>query len=133
MRKYCKTLYRSVYWHTGRLFRAKQIPVEPVQAPVTPPKAGAGGNLKAPRAAPVRIYTNAEDLVGKPFTDLGGLAANHRATNQDSPPYFYSNCAQRMQTNASGNESQRRPAAQLWEITSGTPGCYRPAVCIGSP
>ncbi|MDI5829626.1 Rcs stress response system protein RcsF, partial [Salmonella enterica subsp. enterica serovar Kentucky] len=29
---------------------------------------------KAPRAAPVRIYTNAEDLVGKPFRDLGEVS-----------------------------------------------------------
>ncbi|SUG74205.1 RcsF protein [Salmonella enterica subsp. enterica] len=45
-------------------------PVEPVQSTATPPKAEPE-KPKAPRAAPVRIYTNAEDLVGKPFRDLG--------------------------------------------------------------
>ncbi len=43
-------------------------PVEPVQSTATPPKAEPE-KPKAPRAAPVRIYTNAEDLVGKPFRD----------------------------------------------------------------
>ncbi|SUX68811.1 outer membrane lipoprotein [Citrobacter braakii] len=39
-------------------------PVEPVQSTATPPKAEPE-KPKAPRAAPVRIITNAEDLVGK--------------------------------------------------------------------
>lgn len=50
-------------------------PVEPVQSTATPPKAEPE-KPKAPRAAPVRIYTNAEDLVGKPFRILARLAAN---------------------------------------------------------
>lgn len=48
-------------------------PVEPVQSTATPPKAEPE-KPKAPRAAPVRIITNAEDLVGKPFRDLGEVS-----------------------------------------------------------
>lgn len=48
-------------------------PVEPVQSTATPPKAEPE-KPKAPRATPVRIITNAEDLVGKPFRDLGEVS-----------------------------------------------------------
>ena len=44
-------------------------PVEPVQSTAPQPKAEPA-KPKAPRATPVRIYTNAEELVGKPFRDL---------------------------------------------------------------
>ena len=45
-------------------------PVEPVQSTAPQPKAESA-KPKVPRATPVRIYTNAEELVGKPFRDLG--------------------------------------------------------------
>jgi len=86
---------------------------------------------KAPRAAPVRIITNAEELVGKPFRDLGEVSGDScQATNQDSPPNIPT-ARKRMQINA----SKLRANAVLQhscEVTSGTPGCYRQAVCIGT-
>lgn len=86
---------------------------------------------KAPRPAPVRIITNAEELVGKPFRDLGEVSGDScQATNQDSPPNIPT-ARKRMQINA----SKMRANAVLQhscEVTSGTPGCYRQAVCIGT-
>ena len=86
---------------------------------------------KAPRPAPVRIITNAEELVGKPFCDLGEVSGDScQATNQDSPPNIPT-ARKRMQINA----SKLRANAVLQhscEVTSGTPGCYRQAVCIGT-
>ncbi len=86
---------------------------------------------KAPRPAPVRIITNAEELVGKPFRDLGEVSGDScQATNQDSPPNIQT-ARKRMQINA----SKLRANAVLQhscEVTSGTPGCYRQAVCIGT-
>ncbi|BCU56898.1 Rcs stress response system protein RcsF [Enterobacter kobei] len=86
---------------------------------------------KAPRPAPVRIITNAEELVGKPFRDLGEVSGDScQATNQDSPPNIPT-ARKRMQINA----SKLRANAVLQhscEVTSGTPGCYRQAVCIGT-
>ena len=86
---------------------------------------------KAPRPAPVRIITNAEELVGKPFHDLGEVSGDScQATNQDSPPNIPT-ARKRMQINA----SKLRANAVLQhscEVTSGTPGCYRQAVCIGT-
>ena len=105
-------------------------PVEPVQSTATPPKAEPE-KPKAPRAVPVRIYTNAEDLVGKPFRDLGEVTGEScQASNQDSPPNIPT-ARKRMQINASKMKANA-VLLHSCEVTSGTPGCYRQAVCIGS-
>ena len=105
-------------------------PVEPEQSTAAPAKAEPV-KAKAPRPAPVRIYTKAEDLVGKPFRDLGEVSGDScQASNQDSPPNIPT-ARKRMQINAS---KMRANAVLLHscEVTSGTPGCYRQAVCVGS-
>ncbi len=88
-------------------------------------------NPKAPRATPVRIYTNAEELVGKPFRNLGEVSGDScQASNQDSPPSIPT-ARKRMQINASKMKANA-VLLHSCEVTSGTPGCYRQAVCIGS-
>lgn len=105
-------------------------PVEPIQSTATPTKAEPE-KPKIPHATPVRIYTNAEDLVGKPFRDLGEVSGEScQATNQDSPPNIPT-ARKRMQINASKMKANA-VLLHSCEITSGTPGCYRQAVCIGS-
>ncbi|HBI9896787.1 TPA: Rcs stress response system protein RcsF, partial [Escherichia coli] len=80
---------------------------------------------------PVRIYTNAEELVGKPFRDLGEVSGDScQASNQDSPPSIPT-ARKRMQINASKMKANA-VLLHSCEVTSGTPGCYRQAVCIGS-
>lgn len=131
MRKYyaCFTdLFSST--HAKRLFHVKQIPVEPVQSTAPQPKAEPA-KPKAPRATPVRIYTNAEELVSKPFRDLGEVSGDScQASNQDSPPSIPT-ARKRMQINASKMKANA-VLLHSCEVTSGTPGCYRQAVCIGS-
>lgn len=105
-------------------------PVEPEQSTAAPVKSEPV-KTRAPRAAPVRIYTKAEELVGKPFRDLGEVSGDScQASNQDSPPNIPT-ARKRMQINAS---KMRANAVLLHscEVTSGTPGCYRQAVCVGS-
>lgn len=105
-------------------------PVEPVQSTV-PPATKETGKPKAPRATPVRIITNAEDLVGKPFRDLGEVSGDScQASNQDSPPNIPT-ARKRMQINASRMKANA-VLLHSCEVTSGTPGCYRQAVCVGS-
>ena len=104
-------------------------PVEPVQSTAPQPKAEPA-KPKAPRATPVRIYTNAEELVGKPFRDLGEVSGDScQASNQDSPPSIPT-ARKRMQINASKMKANA-VLLHSCEVTSGTPGCYRQAVCIG--
>ncbi|WP_105663971.1 Rcs stress response system protein RcsF [Cronobacter dublinensis] len=105
-------------------------PVEPVQSTVSPQKSEPV-RPKTVRPAPVRIYTNAEDLVGKPFRDLGEVSGEScQATNQDSPPNIPT-ARKRLQINASKMKANA-VLLHSCEVTSGTPGCYRQAVCVGS-
>jgi RcsF protein len=87
-------------------------PVEPVQSTATPPVKSEPSKPRATRPAPVRIYTDASELVGKPFRDLGEVTGEScQASNQDSPPNIPT-ARKRLQINAA-NESQCRPAAPL--------------------
>ncbi|MBU4681795.1 MULTISPECIES: Rcs stress response system protein RcsF [Cedecea] len=105
-------------------------PVEPVQSTAATPKTETE-KPKAPRPAPVRIYTNAEDLVGKPFRDLGEVSGDScQASNQDSPANIPT-ARKRMQINASKMKANA-VLLHSCDITSGAPGCYRQAVCVGS-
>ncbi|CBA28233.1 Rcs stress response system protein RcsF [Cronobacter turicensis] len=105
-------------------------PVEPVQSTASPQKSEPV-RQKTVRPAPVKIYTNAADLVGKPFRDLGEVSGEScQATNQDSPPNIPT-ARKRLQINASKMKANA-VLLHSCEVTSGTPGCYRQAVCVGS-
>ena len=105
-------------------------PVEPVQSTASPQKSEPV-RQKTVRPAPVKIYTNAADLVGKPFRDLGEVSGEScQASNQDSPPNIPT-ARKRLQINASKMKANA-VLLHSCEVTSGTPGCYRQAVCIGS-
>ena len=77
------------------------------------------------------MYTDAADLVSKPFRDLGEVSAEDcQMSNQSSPPNI-ATARKRMQIKA----AQMKANAVLLhkcEIVSSTPGCYRQAVCQGS-
>lgn len=104
-------------------------PVEPNQSNARSTRAEP--KTSTPRLASVRIYTNAEDLAGKPFRDLGEVSGDScQATNQDSPPNIPT-ARKRMQINAS-RMGANAVLLHSCEVTSGTPGCYRQAQCIGS-
>jgi RcsF protein len=105
-------------------------PVEPVESTAAPAKAEPA-KTKAPRPAPVKIYTNAEELVGKPFRDLGEVSGEScQASNQDSPPNIPT-ARKRLKINASKMKANA-VLLHSCDVTSGTPGCYRQAVCLGS-
>ncbi|EPT6976946.1 Rcs stress response system protein RcsF [Cronobacter sakazakii] len=105
-------------------------PVEPVQSTASPQKSEPV-RQKTVRPAPVKIYTNAADLVGKPFLDLGEVSGEScQASNQDSPPNIPT-ARKRLQINASKMKANA-VLLHSCEVTSGTPGCYRQAVCLGS-
>ncbi|MCE0802048.1 Rcs stress response system protein RcsF [Buttiauxella sp. A2-C1_F] len=105
-------------------------PVEPVKSTATAPTPEPA-KPKAPRPAPVRIYTNAEELVGKPFRDLGEVSGDScQVSNQDSPPNIPT-ARKRLQVNASKMKANA-VLLHSCDVTSGTPGCYRQAVCVGS-
>ncbi|MGL3814857.1 Rcs stress response system protein RcsF [Klebsiella pneumoniae] len=106
-------------------------PVEPAQSTATPPVKSEPSKPRATRPAPVRIYTDASELVGKPFRDLGEVCGDScQASNQDSPPNIPT-ARKRLQINAARMKANA-VLLHSCEVTSGTPGCYRQAVCLGS-
>nr|WP_310616615.1 Rcs stress response system protein RcsF [Pantoea cypripedii] len=85
----------------------------------------------APRPAPVKIYTDATDLVSKPFRDLGEVSGDDcQSSNQDSPPNI-NTARKRLQQRAAGMKANA-VLLHKCEIVSTTPGCYRQAICQGS-
>ena len=111
------------------LWQAVQSAMVPVEVAAKGPQEPA--KPKAPRPAPVRIITKADDLVGKPFRELGEVSGEScQATNQDSPPNIPT-ARKRMQINAAKMKANA-VLLHSCEVTSGTPGCYRQAVCLGS-
>ncbi|SUW65222.1 outer membrane lipoprotein [Buttiauxella agrestis] len=105
-------------------------PVEPIKSTATPPKAEPA-KPKVVKPAPVKIYTNAEELIGKPFRDLGEVSGDScQVSNQDSPPNIPT-ARKRLQINASKMKANA-VLLHSCDVTSGTPGCYRQAVCVGS-
>mgnify|MGYP001119898113 CR=1 FL=1 len=106
-------------------------PVEPVKSTATTPVQTETAKPKVSRPAPVRIYTDAAALVGKPFRDLGEVSGEScQTTVQDSPPNL-ATARKRMQIRASYMKAN---AVLLHDcqIVSGVAGCYQQAVCQGS-
>lgn len=88
-------------------------------------------SLTPPTFAPVRIYTDAAELVGKPFRELGDVSGEScQISNQDSPPNIPT-ARKHMQINAA-KMTANAVLLHRCEVTSGTAGCYRQAVCLGS-
>lgn len=103
-------------------------PTNSTSKPTTTPPAK---TTPAARPAPVKLYKNAEELVGKPFRDLGEVSGESCQTSvQDSPPNL-ATARKRMQIRASYMKAN---AVLLHDcqIVSGAAGCYRQAVCQGS-
>ncbi|MGG7670017.1 Rcs stress response system protein RcsF [Yersinia sp. J1] len=85
----------------------------------------------APRSAPVKLYKTAEELVGKPFRDLGEVSGESCQTSaQDSPPNI-ATARKRMQIKASYLKANSVLLHEC-QIISGAPGCYQQAICQGS-
>lgn len=84
-----------------------------------------------PLPAPVIIYTTVASLADKPFRDLGEVSGDAcQLTPQDPPPTIP--LAQRHMQLSAEKIKANIVLQHRCEIMSGTPGCYRQAVCIGS-
>ncbi|KOC88503.1 Rcs stress response system protein RcsF [Winslowiella iniecta] len=113
----CSMLHKSP--EPVRSSTTQSTPTEPVRA------------KPAPRPAPVKLYTNAEDLVSKPFRDLGEVSGDDcQSSTQDSPANI-NTARKRMQIRASGMKANA-VLLHKCEIVTGSPGCYRQAICQGS-
>lgn len=79
----------------------------------------------------VRLYNNAEELVGKPFRDLGEVSGSLcQMTVQDPPPNLMA-ARKRMQNRASYMKANAVLLHDCQIVTS-VAGCYQQAICQGS-
>ncbi|MCS5781603.1 Rcs stress response system protein RcsF [Klebsiella pneumoniae subsp. pneumoniae] len=107
-------------------------PVEPAQSTATPPVKSEPSKPRAPPARPQYVFTPMrQSWLVKPFRDLGEVSGEScQASNQDSPPNIPT-ARKRLQINAARMKANA-VLLHRCEVTSGTPGCYRQAVCLGS-
>jgi len=104
---------------------------QPTSQEQKPTQTAAAHHKPVVHAAPVKLYTDATDLVSNPFRDLGEVdGTDCQSSNQDSPPNI-ATARKRMQIRASGMKANA-VLLHKCEIVSATPGCYRQAVCQGS-
>ncbi|WP_147195448.1 Rcs stress response system protein RcsF [Pantoea sp. CCBC3-3-1] len=85
----------------------------------------------APRPAPVKLYTDTNDLLSKPFRDLGEVYGEDCQVGRQSSPPNINTARKRMQIRAANMKANAVLLHQC-EIVSNSQGCYRQAVCQGS-
>ncbi len=103
-------------------------PVEPFKQPAqTEPVR----TKPAPRPAPVKLYTDTNALLSKPFRDLGEVYGEDCQVNRQSSPPNLSTARKRLQIHAASMKANAVLLHQC-EIVSDSQGCYRQAVCQGS-
>ncbi|AHG19183.1 membrane protein [Chania multitudinisentens RB-25] len=97
----------------------------------TPVATAPAKSVPAARPAPVRLYKNAEELLGKPFRDLGEVSGSSCQMSIQAPPPNLATARKRMQNRAS---SMKANAVLLHDcqIIRGVAGCYQQAICQGS-
>lgn len=85
----------------------------------------------AARPAPVKLYTNTNDLLSKPFRDLGEVYGEDCQVSRQSSPPNINTARTRMQIRAANMKANAVLLHQC-EVVSNSQGCYRQAVCQGS-
>jgi len=106
-------------------------PYEPVKPFLQSTQTDASQAKPAARPAPVKLYTDAADLVSKPFRDLGEVYGDDcQSSSQDSPPNL-ATARKRMQIRASAMKANA-VLVHKCEIVTAAQGCYRQAICQGS-
>lgn len=86
-----------------------------------------------PRSAPLpaKLYKNPEELVGKPFRDLGEVYSSTCKVNLQDPPPSISSARRNMQTRAAAMKGNGVLLHQC-QIVSAVAGCYQQAICQGT-
>ncbi|PRD12781.1 Rcs stress response system protein RcsF [Pantoea coffeiphila] len=103
-------------------------PITPIEKPAQTEPARAKPTA---HPTPVKLYTDAAELVSKPFRDLGEVYGDDcQSSTQDSPPNI-ATARKRMQVRASGMKANA-VLLHKCEIVSSAQGCYRQAICQGS-
>jgi len=100
-------------------------------APVSPFKASSPVHKTATHPLPAKLYKTADELVGKPFRDLGEVYGSTCQVNLQDPPPSLATARRDMQMRA----AQMKGNAVLLhrcEMVRAVAGCYQQAVCQGT-
>lgn len=85
----------------------------------------------ASRAASAKLYKNAEQLVGKPFRDLGEVSGSTCQVSLQDPPPSLAAARKDMQQRA-GAMKGNAVLLHRCEMVRAVAGCYQQAVCQGT-
>lgn len=111
----------------------KHAQPEPVAEPikVEQPASPAKPAHPAPKPKTVKLYQSAEELVGKPFRDLGEVSGSVCQTSSKGSAPSLNTARKRMLTKASGMKANAVLLHQC-VVANNSNGCYRQALCQGS-
>lgn len=111
------------------LLQPKSAPEpQPVNQPVEEPQAKP---KPAPRQATAVLYNSAEELVGKPFRDMGEVSGSVCQASAQDTPVTVANARRRLQNRATTLKANA-VLVHNCQIVSGVAGCYRQAICEGT-
>ncbi|MCX8957737.1 Rcs stress response system protein RcsF [Erwinia psidii] len=108
-----------------------QKPYKPVKPFSQPTQTVSEQAKTVSHPAPVKLYTNASDLMNGPFRDLGEVYGEDCQNNRQSSPPNINTARKRLQIHAA-NMKANAVLLHRCEIVSDTQGCFRKAVCEGS-
>jgi len=100
-------------------------------ASVSPLKNTSSAHKTSTRPLPAKLYKTADELVGKPFRDLGEVSGSTCQISLQDPPPSLSAARRDMQMRA----AQMKGNAVLLhrcEMVRAVAGCYQQAVCLGT-
>ena len=96
---------------------------------ITPYKSSATEHKAAAR--PAKLYKSAEELVGKPFRDLGEVYGSTCQVNLQDPPPSLAAARKDMQLRAAHMKGNAVLLHQC-QMVRAVAGCYQQAVCQGT-
>ncbi|WP_410013740.1 Rcs stress response system protein RcsF [Sodalis sp. C49] len=100
-------------------------------APVSPFKSAPPAHKAPARPQPAKLYKSAEELVGKPFRDLGEVYGSTCQVSLQDPPPSLPAARKEMQMRAAYMKGNAVLLHQC-ETVRAVAGCYQQAVCQGT-
>lgn len=100
-------------------------------APVSPLNNTPAAHKTSTRPLPAKLYKTADELVGKPFRDLGEVSGSVCQVSLQDPPPSLAMARRDMQMRAAQMKGNAVLLHQC-EMVRAVAGCYQQAVCRGT-
>lgn len=106
--------------NTSHISATQFTPTQPV--PIRP---------AAPHSQRIKLYSHAEELLSRPFRDLGEVSGVDCQIRTQDPPPTLNNARNKMQARAIDLKANAVLLHKCQMVTS-TSSCHRQAICLGS-